>query len=174
MDRLERRLRTLLAVLAVVALPLAAVSAGYATYSHSAQARQARVARLHPVSAHLLSDARSSDDRAGAQSGFHALVRWSDREGGHTALAPVRAWLHRGATATVWLDGRGVVSAPPPGRDLPVTTGVAVGFGTASGGAAAALGVWWAVGRSFDHRRSARWAREWERVEPLWAARRDR
>jgi hypothetical protein len=154
-----------------VALPLATVSAGYAAYNHYAHARQAQVALLHPVTARLLSDARSDRDRPGTQPGFHALVQWSDQEGGYTGVAPVRAWLHRGAAATVWLDARGDISTPIPGRDLSVTAGVTVGLATAFGGVAAAFGAWWAVSRSLDRRRLDQWTREWERVEPGWVAR---
>lgn len=118
------------------------------------------------MTAHLLSDARSGGDRPGA-SDFHALVRWRD----HMGVAPVRAWLHRGQATTVWLDGRGAIAAPPEARDLAATVGVAVGFATAFGGVAIAYGAWRAIGRSIDRRRVVRWTREWERVEPGWAAR---
>lgn len=170
-DRLERGLRVVLTVVALVVLPLAAWGAGRAVYGHYTQVWQVRSARLHPVAARLLTDARSSGDRRGAQPDFHALVRWSDREGSRTGIAPVRAWLHRGATATVWLDARGVIADPPENRDFAVTAGVAVGFATAFGGVAAAYGVWRAVDRSLDRRRLAQWNREWERVEPGWVTR---
>ncbi|WP_406164710.1 hypothetical protein [Streptomyces sp. NBC_00996] len=83
----------------------------------------------------------------------------------------MRAWSQRGAAATVWLDARGDISAPPLARDLSMTAGVAVGFATAFGGVAAAFGAWWAVNRSLDRRCLDQWTREWERVEPGWAAR---
>lgn len=170
-DRLERRLRVLLAVVALMAVPLLAGGVGQAVYGHFTLVRHTGLARLHPVTATLLTPARSSDDRAGAQSGFHALVRWSDRNGGHTGVVPVRAWLQRGAHATVWLDARGDVAAPPPDRDFPATAGVAMGCATVFAGVTAAFGVRWALDRSFDRRRLAQWARAWERVEPDWVTR---
>lgn len=146
MDRLEHRLRVLLKAVAVVVLPLVAWGAGQATYSRYARARQTQLARLHPVNARLLTDARSSGNSPDAQPGFHALVRWSDQKGGHTGVAPVQAWLHRGATTTVWLDARGAIGAQPEARDLSATAGVAVAFATGFGGGAIAYGVWRAVG----------------------------
>ncbi|MFD8722999.1 hypothetical protein ACFV2H_34780 [Streptomyces sp. NPDC059629] len=118
------------------------------------------------MTASLLTEARSSADRPGAESGFHALVHWSDRNGDHTGVAPVRAWLHRGATATVWLDAHGDIAAPPSARDIAATAGVAAGCATAFSGVATVCGVRWALGKSIDRRRLAQWAREWERVEP--------
>ncbi|MFE1754210.1 hypothetical protein ACFW88_27325 [Streptomyces anandii] len=170
-DRLERRLRVLLAAMAVAVLPLLAWSAGGAVHDHYARQRQTQLARLHPVEARLLTDARSAGDRPGAQRGFQALVRWSDRQGGHTGVAPVRAWLERGATTTVWLDGHGVPAAPPVTGDLANTAGMAVGFATACGGAVVAYGVWRAVAGGIDRGRLGRWTREWESVEPGWTAR---
>lgn len=170
-DRLERRLRVFLTAVALVVLPPAAWSAGQAVYSHYVHVQQAQLARLHPVTARLLSEARTVGDRPGAQSGFHALVRWSDQEGGHTGVAPVRAWLHRGATATVWLDARGAITPPPEGRDFAATAGAAIAFATACGEVATAYGVWRAIARSIDHRRLAQWNREWKRVGPGWATR---
>ncbi|MGW3208857.1 Rv1733c family protein [Streptomyces sp. NPDC001135] len=170
-DRWERRLRVILTVVALVVPPLVAWGAGQAVYGHYTQVRQVQLAQLHPVAARLLTDARSAGDRRRAQPGFHALVRWSDRNGSRTGIAPVRAWLHRGATATVWLDARGVIAVPPENRDFAVTAGVAVGCATAFGGVAAAYGVWRAVDRSIDRRRLAQWNREWERVEPGWVTR---
>ncbi|MEU8691420.1 hypothetical protein [Streptomyces sp. NPDC048665] len=172
MDRLERGLRVFLTALALLALPPAVWGAGQATYSHHMHVRRTQLARLHPVTARLLTDARSDSDRPGAQSGFHALVRWSDHNGAHTGVAPVRPWSHRGATAAVWLDARGVIAAPPEGRDLAATAGVAVGCGTALAVVAGACGTRWAVGRCFARRRAALWTREWERVEPDWTTRR--
>ncbi|MES4889687.1 hypothetical protein [Streptomyces sp. NPDC096012] len=170
-DRLERRLRVFLTAVALVVLPLVAWGAGQAVYGHYVHAQQTQMARLHPVTAGLLSDARLAGDHPGARPGFHALVRWSDREGSHTGVAPVRAWLHRGATTTVWLDARGAVAAPPEGRDFAVTAGTATAFAAACGGVATAYGVWRAVTKSIDRRRLAQWNREWERVEPGWATR---
>ncbi|OLZ69018.1 hypothetical protein AV521_19910 [Streptomyces sp. IMTB 2501] len=170
-DRLERRLRVVLAAVALVVLPLTAWAAGQAVYSHYTHARQAKLARLHPVTARLVTDARSADDRAGAQSGFHAAVGWSDRDGGHTGVAPVRAWLHRGAATTVWLDAQGTIATPPEGRDFAATAGAAVAFATSFGGVATAYGLWWALGRSMDRSRLSHWDREWERVEPGWVTR---
>ncbi|EST36451.1 Rv1733c family protein [Streptomyces roseochromogenus] len=170
-DRLERRLRAFLTALAVLALPLAVWAAGQATYSHYTQVRQTQPARLHPVTALLLTDARSGGDRPGAQSGFDALARWSDHNGQHAGVAPVRAWLHQGATATVWLDAHGTIAAPPEGRDFAATAGVAVGCGTALAGVAGAYTTRWAVGQYFERRRAARWTRERERFEPGWTAR---
>jgi hypothetical protein len=62
------------------------------------------------------------------------------------------------------------ISAPPPARDLAVTAGVAVGFATVFGVAAAAFGAWWAASRSLDRRRLDQWTREGERMEPDWTA----
>lgn len=171
MDRLERGLRVLLTLVALVAVPLGAWCVGHAVYSHFTLARQTRLAQLHPVTASLLTQARSGDDRAGAQSGFHALVQWSDRNGAHTGVAPVRAWLHRGATATVWLDARGDIATPPRARDFASTAGVATGCATAFGGVATSCGLRWALDKSIEQRRLARWAREWEHLEPGWVTR---
>ncbi len=171
MDRLERRLRVALAAVALVVLPLTVWGAGQAVYAHYTHARQVQLARLTPVGARLLTDARSAGDRPGAQSGFHALVRWSDRSGSHTGVAPVRAWLQKGAATTVWLDARGAVADAPEDRDFAATAGVAVGSAAALGGAAVAYGVRRAVGRSLDRRRMDQWDREWTRVEPDWVTR---
>ncbi|MEU2772283.1 hypothetical protein ABZ646_04985 [Streptomyces sp. NPDC007162] len=145
MDRLERKLRIFLTVIALVAVPLGAWCVGHAVYSHYTLARQTRLAQLHPVTASLLTEARSRRDRPGAQSGFHALV-------------------------TVWLDASGDITAPPRSRDFASTAGVAMGCASAFGAAATACGLRWALGKSLDRRRLAQWAREWERVEPGWGA----
>ncbi|MGX4695296.1 hypothetical protein [Streptomyces sp. JNUCC 63] len=160
MDRLERRLRIVLTAVAPAVLPLAAWGAGQVVYSHCTHVRQVQSARLHPVTVRLLIDAWSAGGSPGAQSGFHALERWSDREGSHTGVAPVRAWLHRRDTATVWLDARGAIATPPEGWDFATTAGVATAYG-----------VWRAVGRGISRRRMAQWNREWECVEPGWVTR---
>ncbi|MEV5010832.1 hypothetical protein [Streptomyces sp. NPDC055692] len=98
-----------------------------------------------------------------------ALVRWSDREGSHTGVAPVRAWLHREASATVWLDARGTIATPPEGRDFAATAGVA--FATGLGVVVTVYGVWRAVDGGIDRHRLAQWDREWEHVEPGWVTR---
>ncbi|MFB7324728.1 hypothetical protein [Streptomyces sp. NPDC056190] len=83
----------------------------------------------------------------------------------------MRAWLHREASAAVWLDARGTVATPPEGRDFAATAGVAVAFATGLGGVVTVYGVWRAIDGGIDRHRLAQWYREWGHVEPGWVAR---
>ncbi|MFI9650736.1 hypothetical protein ACIHAA_31280 [Streptomyces sp. NPDC052040] len=157
-----------------MAVPSASWAAGSVTYAHHDRLRETQLAALHPVRARLESDARTAADRPTGKRGQGALVRWSDRQGAHTATATVSPRLRAGDTTTIWLDGRGTVAAPPVTTTEAVSTAVGVGLVTAAGATVIVGGVWQGVRRALDRRRFAQWDHEWETVEPQWTMRHPR
>ncbi|MFF8729260.1 hypothetical protein ACF073_22570 [Streptomyces sp. NPDC015171] len=131
-------------------------------------------AHRHAVGAVLLAEAPTGATAAWPEDGLvRAPVRWTAPDGSaRTGTALVGGGLRTGSRVVVWQDDHGrLAPAEPPD---PVEGAVEAGlFGAAAAlsVAAPAYGVR-ALGRLWlDRRRMARWAREWDAVEPRWAHR---
>ena len=77
-----------------------------------------------------------------------------------------------GTTVPVWVDRAGRLAPAVPGAHDAVVVGAKVGLGAAFTGGLLLVLAWLAVEDFVDQRNGAAWAREWEKVEPLWSGRR--
>ncbi|KOG37098.1 Rv1733c family protein [Streptomyces resistomycificus] len=158
-------------VLAVwVVVAVGGTVAGLVTAHAADEVLSQQRAERRSVRAVLLTDVphrevtvRAADDKALAK------VRWTAPDGStHTGRTLVNTGQKAGAGLTVWQDGRGTLTTPPPS---PTGAAVEAGvLGTAAGlaltGATLAAG---AVARwRLDQRRITAWDREWESVGPTW------
>ncbi|MGW2209670.1 Rv1733c family protein [Streptomyces sp. NPDC001781] len=167
-DVVEAWIMLLVWVVAVIGGAVAGVLTAQATVGLLARQRADR----HPVHAVLLTDARRSG--TGPWAGrilVEAPVRWRSPDGAtRTGRALVDNGLRAGSRVVVWQDEWGTLSPAKPANPTESSfeaglfgLGAALTVGAASYGAGALGRVW------LDRRRSARWDREWDLVEPRWA-----
>jgi hypothetical protein len=99
-------------------------------------------------------------------------ARWVGRDGlEHTGVIPVRDPLQAGQRVTAWVDhDNRVVPAPTSDTDAFVLA-FGVGLAVASTAAATLLLLWYVLASVIMARNYARWAREWEHIEPRWSGR---
>jgi hypothetical protein len=85
--------------------------------------------------------------------------------------APVLGPLPAGTTVSIWVDRSGTItSAPARSADAVASAATSAG-GVVAGGGVVLGGIWMAVRAGLLRLNTARWAREWEQVEPLWSGR---
>ncbi|WTX85958.1 hypothetical protein OG440_02760 [Streptomyces sp. NBC_00637] len=166
-DRIECWFRRLLMVVLVVGMPVAALGAGLTSYEASMRTVRTQAAQRHQVTARLTSDVKGGDWAKRA-----APVRWTDGDGTvRTGTALVKPGMAEGATVRIWVTRHGTVTIAPTSTLNATTSGWLMGamaaFGVAVGSHAARAGM----SLVLDRRRYARWAAEWELVEPRWSAR---
>ncbi|GAB2920838.1 hypothetical protein [Streptomyces heilongjiangensis] len=167
-DRFESWFRGLLMLLLVLGLPVAAISAGRTAYESSMRTVHAQAQQRHEVTARLTSNV-TGDTTDGRQ---RAQVRWTDDQGrARTGTTLVKAGTAKGAAVRVWVDRDGGLTGPPMSGLNATTTGWFMGGMAAMGVGAGFYVVRAGMGRVLDRRRYARWAAEWDRVEPVWSAR---
>ncbi len=168
-DRLELASLLLCTLLAVLALPVALTVATTVATDASAQARQQQVERSQ-VPAVLLEDATSVTGASTVQA--VAPASWtapdgSDREG--TVTVPIGT--SAGETVRIWTDADGRRTGEPLTPGAVGLTAVISGAVTVLVAVAASAGLHAGVCALLDRLRARRWAREWDEVEPVWAAR---
>lgn len=155
-------------VLIAVLAPAAGVTAAHAVDAASQQQSH----QWHSVSAVLTSDPppRIGVDTAGGGGGrVHATVRWTAPDGtartGETAVSP---GLRAGDRTTAWIDRHGALLRDPltPGDSL--AQSIAVGTVTASTTGLLLLGAERAGAGLLNHRRYARWEKEWAEADTQW------
>ncbi|MFB7467710.1 hypothetical protein ACFCZ1_30180 [Streptomyces sp. NPDC056224] len=167
-DRLERRLDRVLMAVLIASLPLVAWTGGSTAHAHFEHQRRTQVAERHLVATELLADARKDGGSPGTRAGAHALVRWNDQAGVHTAVVPVAAGQQQGTRARVWLDADGKPTSPPATAESVTATGIAAGMAAALGACVIVGGTYKGIRWTFDRRRIQQWEREWQLVEPRW------
>ncbi|MFF5313308.1 Rv1733c family protein [Streptomyces massasporeus] len=167
-DRFETWIRRFLMLVLVLGLPVAAISAGLTAYESSMRTVQTQSAERHEVTARLVSNAKgvTADGKQRAQ------VRWTDDDGTVRTATTLRTeGTPEGATVRVWVDRNGAITGPPMNTLTARTNGWFVGgmaaIGVTGGFFAARAGTH----RVLNRRRYARWAAEWDLVEPVWSAR---
>ncbi|GAB2909344.1 hypothetical protein [Streptomyces heilongjiangensis] len=166
-DRFESWFRALLMLVLVLGLPVAAISAGRTAYESSMRTVETQSAQRHQVTARLMSTVK---EITGGRE--QAQVRWTDDQGrARTGTTLVKAGTAKGAAVRVWVDRDGGLTGPPMSGLNATTTGWFMGGMAALGVGAGFYVVRAGMGRVLDRRRYARWAAEWERVEPVWSAR---
>jgi hypothetical protein len=74
-----------------------------------------------------------------------------------------------GTSVQVWVDRAGQLAPAVPGAQDAVVVGATVGLGAAFTGGPLLVLAWLAIEDLVDQRNGAAWAREWEKVEPLWS-----
>ena len=171
-DRLEDALAWVLiavGLLVVVGAVFAGVRAG------AEAAERVRIAQGERVRAEavVVDVAAVPDAEPEAESADWVTVRYTDlagrtREGALwlTGAPPV------GTSVQVWVDRAGRLAPAVPGAHDAVVVGAIVGLGAAFTGGLLLVLAWLAVEAFVDKRNGAAWAREWEKVEPLWSGRR--
>ncbi|MFI2642367.1 hypothetical protein [Streptomyces sp. NPDC018610] len=152
-------------VLAVVgALATALLTAG-AMQQSAQRVRQ----QSHAVSAVLTREPERTTARTTGAQLVWGTVRWTDPGGAaHTDRTRVPATATPGARVTVWTNGRGALTAPPPSPADTAFQSVlgALWAGTATAGLVAG-GARLARTR-LDRRRFDQWAEEWARMDTPW------
>ena len=92
----------------------------------------------------------------------------TERRGDAHVLGPRPA----GATVSIWVDRSGAITSRPP-RALDAVESAAAGAGgVLAVGAVVLGGIWMGVRAVLLRLNMARWAREWEQVEPQWSGNR--
>ncbi len=167
-DRLELASLLLCTLVAVLSVPLGLAVATTVAADASAQARLQQAERSR-TTAVLLEDATTTADPSGTRA--VAPASWAALDGGtRQGTLTVPAGTPAGATVRIWTDAGGRRTGEPltPGavRLTAVVTGAATVLVALAGSAALHTGVRALLDRS----RARRWAREWDEVEPLWAA----
>ncbi|PWW24087.1 hypothetical protein JD79_03265 [Geodermatophilus normandii] len=157
-------------LLAVAAVP-AAVAVGSVVAADAGTLASHQAAERRQVPAVVLEDAEVV---GGGTSSLRATApaRWTGPDGSdHEDVVPVPPGTPAGGTVLVWTAPDGSPSARPlEHRDVVVVTVTAgtltllLGLATAAAGHAAVCAL-------VDRARDRTWEREWDEVEPLWAAR---
>ncbi|MBX7553458.1 hypothetical protein K1Y78_37100 [Streptomyces sp. tea 10] len=154
-------------VVVVVGGAVAAATATRAAQDVFAQQR----AHRHAVRAVLPADAPSGALSALSADGrVLATVRWTAPDGtAHTGRTTVAAGLRAGSRVLVWQDDQGrLAPAKPTGRVEGAVEAGLFGAAAALAVAAPACGAATVARACLDRRRTARWDREWDAVEPQW------
>lgn len=166
-DRVQFWVSVLLTALLAVGLPAASLIAGWAAYESQMHTAQVQAAQRHQVIARLSSG--PMDMGTGGQFG---RVRWTDEDGTErTVVTRVERGTPRGANVKVWVDRRGDLVEAPLRPAVARTTGWIAGSVTAGAVALVALNVHRGIACAMDRRKHARWAAEWDRLEPRWSRR---
>ncbi|MFD6036686.1 hypothetical protein G6W51_04015 [Streptomyces coelicolor] len=167
-DRFEARICRILLLILVLGLPAASLGTGLATYQSAMQTVRTQSAERYEVDAEVV----SAGETVPATKTQQAQVRWLDEEGtARTDDARVKAHTPEGATVRVWVTQDGAVTVPPMTENQAVTTSWFTGTAAAAGFAAVIYVTRKGMRHELDRKRYAQWDAEWERVEPLWAAR---
>ncbi|MGQ0576431.1 MAG: Rv1733c family protein [Pseudonocardia sp.] len=170
-DRVEDAAAWLLTSLALLAGLIATVSGWAGAAGGIARAETEQRERV-PVRVVLLQAADVSPSLDGLPVRVDVPGRWLLPDGTER-VGPVGVGVRTpaGAEVTAWVDRAGRPAAAPG------TTGVAGIVGALPAVLLvlatwpALVVAWWAVRRWTAARNSARWAREWARVEPRWSGR---
>ena len=85
--------------------------------------------------------------------------------------APVLGPLPAGTTVPIWVDRSGTITSAPARSADAVADAAVSGGGVVAGGVVVLGGIWMAVRACLLRLNTARWAREWEQVEPQWSGR---
>ncbi|WP_028927861.1 Rv1733c family protein [Pseudonocardia acaciae] len=172
-DRVESIAAWLLALLGLLG-GIVAFVIGSQTHASTLQRARAEAAARTPVTAVVVSNTppmTAVASRGGSQS-TRIPVRWVGSDGVERVdEAVVTRALRAGDPVTVWADRDRHLVPPPTDPDLALV-GAVVTAGLAALGVGVTLGaLWWVVRRGTLARNSARWAREWRGVEPVWSGR---
>ncbi|MFK4148724.1 hypothetical protein [Streptomyces sp. NPDC004065] len=143
--------------------------AGTLTAGAMQQSAERVRAQSRPVAAVLTEQAAHGAARPSSSALVWGTVRWTEPDGStHTGRARVPATAPAGAPVTVWVNGRGALTAPPAS---PADTAFqSVLGGLWAGTAAVGLVVGGAkLARSqLDRRRFGQWDDEWARFDSRW------
>jgi hypothetical protein len=170
-DRIEAAVLIGVIAVASVLLPVA-LAVGSETYAGQARAGEQESRTRHPVTATLIDDApASATGTRGTVVPRVSLVpaRWTPPGGTErtgTVLADNGA--KAGSPTRIWLDEAGNPVQAPADHYQAVTAGVIVAFGLWAGAAGALCGLYYLARTWLNRCRSARWQRDWARLEPGW------
>jgi hypothetical protein len=172
-DRIQRATAWLLTALFLLAL-VAAVRSG--VLHHAAALEQSRhdAAELSQVEAVLL--APPPMGTAGVQTAHPPVAavpaRYVDARGiPHVVPVTIRAQLSAGTRVPMWVDRDGLVAPGPSSGSSALVAAVVIGSTIAMWAGAALAAAWIALRHVLHRVNAARWARDWERLEPEWRAR---
>lgn len=155
-----------------VGAPLAGVFVGYHTHHETLLEADRQRAVSQAVRATLSRNTPATGASAGGAASVSKVlgpVRWTTADGrGGTGVARVAAGSRAGATVTVWLDGEGRITAPPPSHADAWARGTGTGIATTAAVAVMVGGAWLTVRGVAHRRRMAEWEREWAMTGPQW------
>ncbi|MEW2412857.1 hypothetical protein AB0953_03875 [Streptomyces sp. NPDC046866] len=171
-DRTRTRLRVAFAVACLIAV-FCGVAAGRDAWTDSSRAARTVASHRHAVTATTVGGTgyRAADPPSKTTITVAPATWQYPRGRTHTGTVAVPAKTRKGDTVRVWVDDRGNVAAPPPGRAELVTESLGLGAAAATA-ILLASGVLLRVGlRIVDARTARAWESEWADVEPVWTGR---
>jgi hypothetical protein len=126
-------------------------------------------AQSHSVSAVMTKEAAHDATRPAGGALVWATVRWTDHDGvTHTDQARVPVTAKPGAHVTVWTNGRGALTPPPPSSADVAFQSVLGGLWAGTATVGLVIGGAKLARNRLDHRRFDQWADEWARVDTRW------
>ncbi|WP_330252978.1 hypothetical protein OG874_44270 [Nocardia sp. NBC_00565] len=165
-DRVQGLVRILVVLVLLLGVPAAAAS-GTAAYSSAAEQIRAENATKTAVSATVIGTPvrmQVADRNGTTAEHYQAAVTW-DRDGKSgraTIVVPDTA--QAGAAVPLWLGPDGQPTAAPQRSSAAAIRGIGVGATVLIEIWVGAAAVLWSTGWVLDHRRHARWDREWRQI----------
>ncbi|MFF8594251.1 hypothetical protein ACF061_22910 [Streptomyces sp. NPDC015220] len=143
--------------------------AGLLTAGAMQQSAQRDRAQIHPVSAVLVRDPAPGAARPTGSALVWGMVRWTDPDGSvRTGRTRVPADAAPGAPVTVWTNGRGALTSPPPSPADTAFQTVLGGLWAGTATVGLVVGGAKLARNRLDRRRFDQWAEEWARVDTWW------
>jgi hypothetical protein len=168
-DRLEFLARVLVLCTVLVATPIG-LAVATVTYTQARTEGAAVAADRHRVAARLLEDAAPPAEPArtsGAE--VRGIAVWTDpADIEHEGPVSVPAGAKAGHTVSVWIDGDGNRTPPPPSAGEIRGRAVIGGFATWFALSVTGVGAYLGARALLDRSRLRRWGAEWASVEPVW------
>jgi hypothetical protein len=174
-DRIEAVIRLAILVMFLTAVPAATLAAGREADHLALRQAHAQQAADHKVTAVLLQAAPTTgvpDPYTSVQLTL-VLARWQppgqpSRTGQVLAPAGARA----GSTVTVWIDGSGAVTGPPPDHRMIAGDVCIAALVTCLVTSLLVLGSSTLARQALDRRRLRAWDAEWRVTGPRWSGHR--
>jgi hypothetical protein len=174
-DRIEAVIRLAILVMFLTAVPAATLAAGREADHLALRQAHAQQAADHKVTAVLLQAAPTTgvpDPYTSVQLTL-VLARWQppgqpSRTGQVLAPAGARA----GSTVTVWIDGSGAVTGPPPDHRMIAGDVCIAALVTCLVTSLLVLGSSTLARHALDRRRLRAWDAEWRVTGPRWSGHR--
>lgn len=152
-------------VLAVVGGALVGVLTAGAMQQNADRVRT----ETRPSSAVLIQEATPGTSRSANGALMWGTVRWTEPDGSvHTGRTRVPASATPGTHVTVWTNGRGALTSPPPSRADSTFQAVLGGLWASTAAVVVVVGGAKLVRSQLDRRRFDQWDKEWERVDTPW------
>jgi hypothetical protein len=143
--------------------------AGLLTVGAMEQSAARMRAQSHAVSAVVTREPAHGATRPAGGAQVWGTVHWTGRDGvPHTDRARVPVTAKPGSHVTVWTNGHGALTPPPPSSADVAFQSVLGGLWAGSATVGLVIGGAKLARNRLDHRRFDQWADEWARVDTRW------